>query len=365
MYNFISILTRRNLLEEILQLGNIEGRLELIDFLAGTWPLDEMPSTDGRFRTAREDIGQHIIHNYDWDENYLYWEYLGIRECEDSVLFTFLEQVVHPLIRLNKEEQQSYVEIINRHLNGDGFQLETTDFMSGYPLYSVVRTRGGVSGNIKNLIFAADGPKPEIVLMDSVNNDIEITKNREYCLVYDRPISPNGLLWAELVQWWRETHGITGTDWEVGNQLYSRLMSSLSSEPERLFFELYFEKMLPLLGEKLPALIPQVYLHYDPYTLRELNGGRRLPRQRMDFLFLLHNRERIVVEIDGKHHYSSDDGKANVYKYAEMVSADRELKLRGYDVFRFGGVELLGEERNVACEDFFRKLLIKHLYLLD
>jgi len=32
----------------------------------------------------------------------------------------------------------------------------------------------GVAGDLKNLIFAADGPKPRIVLRDAINNVIEI-----------------------------------------------------------------------------------------------------------------------------------------------------------------------------------------------
>jgi hypothetical protein len=51
----------------------------------------------------------------------------------------------------------------------------------------------GVVTPAKNLIFAANGPKPELVLRDAVNNDIEITRNGEYCLVYDRPIPADGL----------------------------------------------------------------------------------------------------------------------------------------------------------------------------
>ncbi|HKG04522.1 MAG TPA: hypothetical protein VKB03_15190 [Conexibacter sp.] len=43
----------------------------------------------------------------------------------------------------------------------------------------------GVDGELKNLIFAANGPKPRIVLRDSLNNVIEIVQNQEYCLVYD------------------------------------------------------------------------------------------------------------------------------------------------------------------------------------
>jgi hypothetical protein len=54
-------------------------------------------------------------------------------------------------------------------------------------------------------------------------------------------------------------------------------------------------------AEHVPALLPQVYLHYDPYTIRELTGraGEPLKRQRMDFLLLLADHSRVVVEVDG------------------------------------------------------------------
>ncbi len=64
--------------------------------------------------------------------------------------------------------------------------------------------RPTAGGEVKNLIFAADGPKPELVLVDSVNNTIRIVKNAEYCLVYDRPILRHGLSRKELVDWWLE-----------------------------------------------------------------------------------------------------------------------------------------------------------------
>ena len=54
----------------------------------------------------------------------------------------------------------------------------------------------GVAGDLKNLIFAADGPKPRIVLRDAINNVIEIVENAERCLVYDRPLAEHGLTWG-------------------------------------------------------------------------------------------------------------------------------------------------------------------------
>ena len=47
---------------------------------------------------------------------------------------------------------------------------------------------------MKKLIFAADGPKPEIVLRDAINNDPEIGENAEHCPVYDRGLGLTGLL---------------------------------------------------------------------------------------------------------------------------------------------------------------------------
>src|SRR5260370_25322082 len=71
--------------------------------------------------------------------------------------------------------------------------------------------------------------------------------------------------------------------------------------------------------EKLPAIIPQVYLHYDPYTIREQPNGSPLVRQRMDFLLLLPHRQRVVIEIDGKQHYADGD-KASPQRYATMAA---------------------------------------------
>jgi very-short-patch-repair endonuclease len=226
--------------------------------------------------------------------------------------------------------------------------------------YRVYLTTLGVGNNVKNLIFAANGPKPEIIFSDSVSNDIEIVKNADYCLIYDRPIKSHGLLWKELVDWWMEREQLnTESDREVGRKLYARLAQSLTSEPEKVFWKIYFEKFYETFKDKLPALVPQVYLHYDPYTLKQLQEQRRLVRQRMDFLFLLSDRIRIVIEIDGKQHYA-DENQASPRLYSEMVAEDRRLKLSGYEVYRFGGYELSGKEAAEVVESFLVSLFKRH-----
>ena len=113
--------------------------------------------------------------------------------------------------------------------------------------------------------------------------------------------------------------------------------------------------------ENFFALLPQVYLHYDPYTIKQrANGDKPLKRQRMDFLLLFSNRQRVVIEVDGKQHYS-DNNIVSPSLYAEMVIEDRHLKLAGYEVYRFGGYEFQKEdEAKKEVIDFFSELLHKY-----
>ena len=67
----------------------------------------------------------------------------------------------------------------------------------------------------------------------------------------------------------------------------------------------------------MPALLPQAYLHYDPYVRSQL--ADRLPQ-----------RTRVVLEIDGAQHYSVD-GTADPKRYADMVAEDRALRLARHE----------------------------------
>lgn len=80
-------------------------------------------------------------------------------------------------------------------------------------------------------------------------------------------------------------------------------------------FQAYAE-LLTQHGFHLPALIPQVYLHYDPYTHAQRRTPGPLPRQRMDFLMLLRGRRRLVIECDGVQHYADDEVLPNKRRYA-------------------------------------------------
>ena len=129
----------------------------------------------------------------------------------------------------------------------------------------------GVRGDLKNLIFAATGPKPKIVLRDAINNDLEIVGNARHCLVYDRPLPGTGLTWRQLTAWWARSDSLPGGQERAeAVSLYRRLMASMGNEAERFIFDRYCARY-GTYGFDIPALIPQVYLNYDPYTRR--SGG--------------------------------------------------------------------------------------------
>lgn len=80
----------------------------------------------------------------------------------------------------------------------------------------------------------------------------------------------------------------------------------------------------------------------------------------MGFLMLLPNGVRVVLEVDGKQHYAGADGKADPDKYAAMAAAYRDLRLLGYDVYRFGAKELLATTAPAMVGDFFERSFHGH-----
>ncbi|WP_152692053.1 hypothetical protein [Nocardiopsis sp. RV163] len=219
----------------------------------------------------------------------------------------------------------------------------------------------GLRGDLRTLIFAAEY-KPEIVWRDVAAGTIEITKNKQHCLLYDRPVGPQGLTWGELLHWWRHQDGNYALPEKVlRTALRDRLVRSLKkNEPEQLVLDSYWRLSQNKGFDAFPALLPQVFLHFDPIAQdqrRQRVEGQVLPRQRMDFLLLAPGGRRYVLEVDGKHHYSRD-GVPAPDLYAEMVREDRRIRLQGYEVYRFGGAEFRdAKAAETMLSEFFRELL--------
>jgi len=375
----VSKLVRGDVLKVLNRFDSLFGDspvLECLEEVFGAAALREGGSFWVDNSSVSAQIEQHYIRNLDWSNEEMLIQ-CGALTCTQVRFFGLLEKLVHPMTRRDAE-QAELAGAIGDALKRDGFTLKQTSVESHYPIYGVVRAQAGVAGTMKNLIFASTGEKPELVFRDALNNDVEITKHADKVLVYDRPLPTSGmLLWSVLRDWYAETQGVDGT--EGSKMLYTRLRESVigaQSAGEYAIFHGYYKRFSKLLGERLPALIPQVYLHYDPYTRRERGDEKFLARQRMDFLLMLEQGTRVVIEIDGRHHYAvKDQGApdryiANAQLYAEMATEDRRLRLMGYEVYRFGGYEFrdvdlagkpqVGPEAQRRVAEFFDRLLARH-----
>ena len=68
------------------------GRLEETDFLSRLYDLEELPSTDYRFKSMASDIWQHRVNNpMDWDDDWIYSDSrLDLYRCPDEEFLGFL-----------------------------------------------------------------------------------------------------------------------------------------------------------------------------------------------------------------------------------------------------------------------------------
>jgi very-short-patch-repair endonuclease len=335
---------------------DLAGEADLLGLVGRYFVLSD--PFDGLFgassgKSLRDQIDQHMVRNFgDWSVELLFGE-IGAFDCSRARFAAVLQDAVHPLARSGDDQVQT-VAALNKVLARDGYELAADGEESGHPIYAFRSIVRGVGGRPKNLIFASRGPKPEIGFADAINNDIVVLSGEESCLIYDRPIGANGLLWSDLVTWWSDQEPAADAA-----SLGRRLQQSLASDAEKKVFASYFKAYRGTLGDALPALLPQVYLHYDPAVVKTLRHRLPLPRQRMDFLLLLPSRQRVVIEVDGKHHFSEGE-KPSLKVYSEMVSADRELRLAGYEVYRFGANELVGDRAEALIVEFFDKLFRLH-----
>ncbi|MFE4960582.1 hypothetical protein ACFRCW_43285 [Streptomyces sp. NPDC056653] len=339
----IPMRTRREVARAIDSTVLVQHPARFMKMLDRLWIINDDPFSEllspGQGRSLRSRIERHYICNPDWSTEELF-EALGAFEASDARFARFVEAAVAGDVLLDESTQRLLAEMINEHLRTTAIELRETGTDGGYPRLTLVPSQLAHTRSPKNVIFASS-TKPDIRFRSAMDNDIEIVGGD--ALVYDRTVTDDGIRWRDLQSWWQETQQIPD-DTEGKNTLYARLRSSLpdNSPGQRNLFAGY-HRVLGATVYDMPALLPEVWLHWDPKTVRQ-RGPQALLRFRMDFLLLLPHVPRIVLEVDGSQHYTRDHGRTpDTAKYADMVAGDRDLKLSGYEVYRFGHDELRDE----------------------
>lgn len=136
--NSITELTRQNIFDAI-QVARIawSGRLTEPDFLSRLYDLDQMPSLDSRFKTAAGDIYQHREANVDWSDDWVLTDSrFDLKHASDEAFLRFLCEVLHPVIRVNNDEVQRLLALLNQCLAADGWELVVKTHLSGRPIFA-------------------------------------------------------------------------------------------------------------------------------------------------------------------------------------------------------------------------------------
>ncbi|KRE52940.1 hypothetical protein ASG92_25050 [Arthrobacter sp. Soil736] len=127
------------------------GQLSESEFLSRIFNLNEVRSTDNRFKTAYQDIQQHRERNDDWGDDYLFTDpRFNIQWGTDELFIQFLELTVHPLVR-GAEQSSKIVGIYNKILRNDGLHLVADGEAKGQPVYKV-KVRGSFHGDVPEVI---------------------------------------------------------------------------------------------------------------------------------------------------------------------------------------------------------------------
>lgn len=135
----VSEVSRRNIIDG-LRIEHVAwaGHLDEVEFLGRLFELEQMPSNDSRFPDAAGDIWQHRVNNpLDWSDDWIFSDSrFSLLTGSSQAFLRFLCEMVHPIVRPDKNEALNLVEQFNDQLRQDGWQLVEEERIAGRPRYS-------------------------------------------------------------------------------------------------------------------------------------------------------------------------------------------------------------------------------------
>lgn len=136
----VSYTARRSIVQLLRDEGvSWQGNLDDVEFLIPIYNLDELPSIDTRFRTARQDIRQHRINNpTDWPDDWIYDDKrFDLINGPDVTFLLFVERLLSPQARPDAGQAAKLSERISRELERTGWSVVQRETMKGDLVYRV------------------------------------------------------------------------------------------------------------------------------------------------------------------------------------------------------------------------------------
>ncbi len=122
-----------------LRLENVAwyGQLDDVEFLSRLFDLQQLPSTDSRFKDAAGDIWQHRYNNDDWENDWVYTDpRFQLIDGPVEQFLRFLCEVVHPIVRPDRDEALKLVLHFNDQLRSAGWEIYEEERIAGRPRFS-------------------------------------------------------------------------------------------------------------------------------------------------------------------------------------------------------------------------------------
>jgi hypothetical protein len=134
------------------------GRLGDVEFLQRLFDLESLPSHDSRFKNAAGDIWQHRVNNpTDWPDDWVYDDArLNLFQGPTETFLRFLCEMVHPVVRPDRNEALKLVQHFNDQLRPEGWNLVEEEKIAGRPRFVAARIQVANGRSVSRARSVAD-----------------------------------------------------------------------------------------------------------------------------------------------------------------------------------------------------------------
>lgn len=149
---------RRNILDG-LRIDNVSwsGKLGDVEFLQRVYDLTKLPSYDSRYKDAAGDVWQHRVNNYDWEEDWVYSDNrFALIDGPAETFLRFLSEMVHPVVRPDRNEALTLVQQFNDQLRQDGWRLVEEERIAGRPRFVPIKINDSNARSVTRARSVAD-----------------------------------------------------------------------------------------------------------------------------------------------------------------------------------------------------------------
>lgn len=133
------------------------GALDDVEFLSRIFDLQKLPSRDPRFKDAAGDIWQHRHNNDDWESDWIFGDSrFALLDGSAEIFLKFLCEMVHPIVRPERDEALKLVTHFNEQLRHAGWEMYEEERIAGRPRFAYRQLSSNASRAVLRAKTVAD-----------------------------------------------------------------------------------------------------------------------------------------------------------------------------------------------------------------